>query len=280
MARDILPLVRKALDGKYVIEREIGRGGAARVFKAQTLEGEAVALKILHPQLAASVTADRFLREIKVVAQLEHPGVARLRDWGEDEWLLWYVMDFVEGPNLRRHLERARRTSVTDALHIMNDLLGALAAAHAIGVVHRDVKPENILLAPSGAILVDFGIAKAVAEAGGERLTKSGFAVGTSLYMSPEQIAGDNDIDPRSDLYSLACVVFECLAGRPPFDDPFEELVLTKHRTTPAPNVLQFRPETPPPFAALLQRALEKTREQRWPSAAQMQEAVLAIARA
>jgi serine/threonine protein kinase len=279
MARDILPLVRKALDGKYVIEREIGRGGAARVFKAQTLEGETVALKILHPQLAASVTADRFLREIKVVAQLEHPGVARMRDWGEDEWLLWYVMDFVEGPNLRHHLERARRTSVTDALHIANDLLGALAAAHAIGVVHRDVKPENILLAQSGAILVDFGIAKAVAEAGGERLTKSGFAVGTSLYMSPEQIAGDNDIDPRSDLYSLACVVYECLAGRPPFDDPFEELVLTKHRTTPPPNVLQFRPETPQPFAALLHRALEKARDQRWPSAAQMQEAVLAVAR-
>jgi len=270
MGRDLLPLIRQALLGKYTVEREIGRGGAARVFLAHGAAGEPLALKVLHPQLAASVTAERFLREIKVISQLEHPRIARLLDWGETNWLLWYIMEYVPGPSLRQHLDRARRVSIADTVHIAHDLLGALEAAHGIRIVHRDVKPDNIVLSPAGAVLLDFGIAKAVSEAGSDRLPRSGFAVGTSAYMSPEQISGTDGIDIRSDLYSVGCVLYECLAGKPPFDDPFEDQVLTKHQTAPIPNVLAARPDTPPGLATAITRALAKTPEDRWPNAEAM----------
>ncbi len=277
MARDLLPLIRKALDARYTVEREVGRGGAARVFQARNAAGQEVALKVLHPQLAASVSADRFLREIKLVSQLEHPRIARLLDYGEDEWLLWYVMEYFPGPNLRQHLDRAKHTSLSDALHIAHDLLSALQAAHVGGIVHRDVKPENIVLCPEGAVLVDFGIAKAVAVSGADRLTRSGFAVGTSSYMSPEQIAGVENVDPRSDLYSLGCVLFESLAGRPPYDDPYEDVVLTKHQTSPVPDVRERRPEVPAAFAEAIKRAMAKNPRERWPSAEAMQAALPAM---
>jgi serine/threonine-protein kinase len=280
MARDLLPLVRQALKGKYTVEREIGRGGAARVFQATDLEGSVVALKVLHPQLAASVTADRFLREIQVVSRLVHPRIARLIDYGEGEWLLWYVMEYVPGPTLRQHLDRVRRVSIPDTTRIAHDLLAALHVAHAERVVHRDVKPDNIVLSPAGAVLVDFGIAKAIAESGSDRLTRSGFAVGTSAYMSPEQIEGSADIDARSDLYSLACVLFECLAGSPPFEDPYEDLVLTKHRTAPVPDVRARRPETSAALAGAISRALAKAPEERWATAEAMLAAMPALATA
>lgn len=280
MARDMLPLVRAALEGRYTVEREIGRGGAARVFSARNKEGQEVALKVLHPQLAASVAADRFLREIKFVSRLDHPHIARLIDFGEDDWVLWYVMELVQGPTLRQHLDRARRCSINDVLHIAHGLLGALAAAHAQQIVHRDVKPDNIVLSPNGPVLVDFGIAKAVADAGSDRLTRSGFAVGTSAYMSPEQIGGIEGVDPRSDIYSLGCVLYECLAGRPPYDDPFEDLVLTKHQTAPVPDVLTARPDTPEALAEAISRALEKLRESRWQDAESMAAVLPSLARA
>ena len=270
MARDLLPMVRKALEGRYSVEREVGRGGAARVFLAHDSAGTAVALKVLHPQLAASVTADRFLREIRVVSRLIHPRIARLLDFGEGEWLLWYVMDYVPGPSLKLHLERVRRASVADTLRIAHDLLQALKVAHAEGVIHRDVKPDNIILSPDGAVLVDFGIAKAVAESGSDRLTRSGFAVGTSAYMSPEQITGEAEIDARSDLYSLGCVLFECLAGRPPFDDPYEDLVLTKHQTAEVPSLQELRPEAPIALVEVIHRSLAKQPDDRWASAEEM----------
>ncbi len=210
MARDLLPMVRQALSGRYEVDREIGRGGAARVFAARASDGRLVALKVLHPQLAASVAAERFFREIHHLAPLEHPHIARLIDYGEEDWVLYYVMDYVEGPTLKQHLQAVRRAGISDTLRIAHDVLDALACAHDRGIVHRDVKPENILLAPQGAVLVDFGIARAVSQAGADRLTRSGFAVGTSAYMSPEQIAGSDDIDARSDIYSLGCVLFEC----------------------------------------------------------------------
>jgi serine/threonine-protein kinase len=270
MARDMLPLVRKALDGRYAVEAEIGRGGAARVFRARDKAGREVAVKVLHPQLAASVTAERFLREIQVIARLRHPRIARLIDTGEGEWLIWYVMDLVPGPTLRQHLDRVRRMSVSDTINIARDLLGALGAAHAEGVVHRDVKPDNIVLSPEGAVLVDFGIAKAIAASGSDRLTRSGFAVGTSSYMSPEQISGIDSIDPRSDLYSLACVLFECLAGRPPYEDPFEDRVLTKHQTAEIPDLRALNPEVPAGLAAVIAKAMAKPPEDRWADAQQM----------
>ena len=270
MARELLPMVRQALGDRYRVTREIGRGGAARVFEATDAEGRRVALKVLHPQLLASVTADRFLREIHFVASLDHPHIARLLDYGEEDWIVYCTMDFVEGPTLKQHLRSVRRMSVSDTLRTAGDLLDALGYAHAQGIVHRDVKPDNIMLSPEGAVLVDFGIAKAVAATGNDRLTRSGFAVGTSAYMSPEQIAGSEDIDSRSDLYSLGCVLFECLAGRPPFDDPLEELVLHMHQHQEAPDVRTFRADTPPALAMLIARALAKPRETRFQSAAEM----------
>jgi serine/threonine-protein kinase len=270
MARDLLPMVRQALDGRYVVDREIGRGGAARVFAARNKEGVQVALKVLHPQLAASVAAERFFREIHLIAPLEHPNIARLLDYGEEDWVLYYVMDFVEGPTLKQHLNGVRRAGIGDTLRIAHDVLAALACAHARGVVHRDVKPENVLLSPRGAVLVDFGIARAVSQAGADRLTRSGFAVGTSAYMSPEQIAGSDDIDARSDIYSLGCVLFECLTGRPPYEDPVEDAVLRLHQSAEVPDVLTRRPETPAPLAMAILRSMAKLPAERWATAESM----------
>ena len=280
MARDLLPLVQEALRGKYTVVREIGRGGAARVFAALDASGRQVALMVLHPTLAASVAADRFLREIRFIAGLAHPRIAQLLDSDETEWLLYYAMEHIEGPTLKQHLTRVRRASIGDTLHLAHDVLEALAYAHERGIVHRDVKPENVILAPAGATLVDFGIAKAIQEAGQDRLTRSGFAVGTSAYMSPEQISGIADVDARSDLYSLGCVLYEALTGRPPYDDPFEDLILTKHRTAAVPDPRDQRPETPAALAHAVIRALGKAREDRWPDARAMQAALPALIRA
>jgi serine/threonine-protein kinase len=267
-------MVRQILGDRYAIDREIGRGGAARVFGGRDTAGRRVALKVLHPQLVASVTADRFLREIHFVARLDHPQIARLLDYGEEDWLVYCVMEYIEGPTLRQHLARVSRASITDTLHIAQDLLDALGYAHGFGIVHRDVKPDNIVLSPAGAVLLDFGIAKAVAESGTDRLTRSGFAVGTSAYMSPEQVAGSDDIDARSDIYSVGCVLFECLAGRPPYEDPFEDLVLRMHQHAEVPDVRLYREDAPDSLVSLIGRALAKAREDRWSSAAEMRAAV------
>jgi serine/threonine-protein kinase len=274
VARDLLPLIRQLLGDRYTIEREVGRGGAARVFLAHNAAGEAVALKVLHPQLTASVAAERFLREVQVISRLEHPRIARLLDFGEGDWVIYYVMEFVPGPTLKEHLARVRRASVTDVVRIADDVLAALAHAHKQGIVHRDVKPENIVLSPSGAVLLDFGIAKAVAASGNDRLTRSGFAVGTSTYMSPEQITGEEDIDHRSDLYSLGCVLFEALAGRPPFEDPFEEMVLRMHQNAAPPDLRTLRSDAPPALVELIERALAKERSGRWATAEEMRGAL------
>ena len=178
--RDLLPIVQKALGDRYRLHREIGRGGAARVFLAEDPVGTRVALKVLHPELQVSVTADRFLREIKLVSRIDHPLVAPVLDSGEADWLVYYVMPFMDGPTLRTHLDAARRLSVDDTIRLGRDLLGALGAAHGIGIVHRDVKPENVVLSNKGAVLLDFGIARAIEAAGTTQLTRSGIAVGTS----------------------------------------------------------------------------------------------------
>ncbi|MFQ6045714.1 MAG: serine/threonine-protein kinase [Gemmatimonadales bacterium] len=277
MRRNFLAMVRKALADRYTVERELARGGAARVFAARNRDGRLVALKILHPQLAVSVTADRFLREIGILSQLEHPRIASLLDYGEAEWLLYYVMDYVEGPTLREHLTRRERASLDDTVDIARKLLDALEYAHGRGVVHRDVKPDNVVLSAEGAVLLDFGIARAIATAGTDRLTRSGFAVGTSAYMSPEQVEGEPDIDYRSDIYSLGCVLFECLAGRPPFTAAREDIVLRMHVEQHAPDVSEFRSDAPPALAVAVARALQMRREERWQSAAEMRRALEAV---
>jgi serine/threonine protein kinase len=220
------------------------------------------------------VAADRFLREIKLASQLHHPHIAHLLDSGERDWLVYYVMTFVEGATLREVMSQRGRLSVPDVRRIADDLLDALEHAHGRGIIHRDVKPENVVISPHGAVLLDFGIARAVWASGSDRLTRSGIAVGTSTYMSPEQITALQEIDLRSDLYSLACVLFEALAGRPPFEHRNEAVVLQMHLTQPAPDLRTLRPDIPAELAAGIGRALAKTPAERWQSAAAMRDAL------
>jgi eukaryotic-like serine/threonine-protein kinase len=229
---------------------------------------------VLHPELAVSVTAERFLREIGLLSRLDHPLITRLLDYGERNWLVYYAMSFAEGPTLRQHLDRVRRATIDDVSRIARDLLAALGYAHERGIMHRDVKPDNIILSPQGAMLLDFGIAKAIEAAGTERLTKSGFTVGTSSYMSPEQVSALETIDHRSDLYSLGCVLYEALAGHPPFSHRSEAIVLQMQLTSAPPDVRVHRQETPAGLAEALMRAMEKNPEKRWQKADAMRQAI------
>jgi len=207
-----------ALAGRYQIEREIGRGGMATVHLARDLRhGRWVAIKVLRDELGAAVGAERFLEEIRVTASLQHPHILPLFDSGSAEGLVWYVMPFVEGETLRSRLTRERRLPVDDALQLMREMADALEYAHRHGVVHRDVKPENVLLQSGHALVADFGIALALENAGGARLTRTGITLGTPSYMAPEQVAGDRPIDARTDVYALGAVLHEMLAGESPF---------------------------------------------------------------
>ncbi len=270
-------MARALLGERYAIEAEIGRGGAARVFRATDRAGRVVALKILRPELMASLTAKRFLREIDVLRQLDHPRIAGIIDSGEADWLVYYVMAFVEGVTLRKYLDKHGQAPLAETIRNACDILDAVAHAHERGIVHRDVKPENIVLSPGGAMLLDFGIAKAIAEAEEYKVTKSGFTVGSSAYMSPEQAVGQ-DIDHRSDIYSLGCVLFECLAGKPPFTHPLETQVIAMQQKVPAPDVRQVRAEVPVALARVVARALEKDPADRWQRAAEMRQALQAAA--
>jgi serine/threonine protein kinase len=216
-----------ALRDRYLIERELGRGGMATVYLARDLKHDRlVALKVLHPELAATLGPERFLREVQLTARLQHPHILPVHDSGEAAGQLWYTMPYVEGESLRQRLLREKRLPLDKALRIARDVLAALAYAHEHGIVHRDIKPENILLEGGEAVLADFGIAHAVSAAGSERLTRTGVAVGTFTYMSPEQASGQEAIDGRSDLYSLACVLYECITGEPPFTGPNPQSII------------------------------------------------------
>jgi serine/threonine-protein kinase len=274
--RALLPLVQTALKDRYKVEREIARGGAARIFLAWDRQGVPVALKVLHPELVVSLTAERFLAEIKLLEHLDHPRICRLLDYGERDWLVYYVMTYVEGPTLREALERVRRATVAETVRGTCEVLDALAYAHGLGVVHRDVKPENIKLSVNGAVLMDFGIAKAMADSAlsRQRFTRSGFTLGTSAYMSPEQVAGSKSIDPRSDLYSAGCVIFECLTGTPPYEHADDRVVFGMHLKSPIPDVRRLRPHVPAELARVITKALAKNPAARWQSAAEMRAAL------
>jgi eukaryotic-like serine/threonine-protein kinase len=271
----LLGLVRHAFGDRYQVDGEIGQGGDARVFLAYDQAGQKVALKILHPELLQSVAAERFLREIRLISRLHHPRIARLLESGEQDWFVYLAMDFIEGPTLREVLGRGRKVSVPDTLRLACDLLDALDHAHQLGVVHRDVKPENVVISPGrGAVLLDFGIARAIYTSVSKEITRAGLTVGSSSYMSPEQINGEQQIDGRSDLYSLGCVLFECLSGRPPFVWRKEAVVLQLHLTEPVPDVRKLRPDVPPALAKAVSTALAKAPEERWQSATSMRDAL------
>jgi len=225
-----LEALRAALEGRYVVERLIGQGGMATVYLAQDPRNDRpIAIKVLRPELAASLGADRFLREIKVAAHLQHPHILALYDSGEANGFLYYVMPFVEGESLRGRLDRETQLSLPDAVQLTCEVAEALHCAHTRGIIHRDIKPENILIQEGHALVADFGIARAVSQAGGDKLTETGMAVGTPHYMSPEQALGGNHLDGRSDEYSLGCVAYEMLVGQPPFQGPTAMAILARH---------------------------------------------------
>jgi serine/threonine-protein kinase len=275
---EIPPELAHALGDRYELVRELGRGGMATVYLANDRKhGRQVAVKALRPDLAASLGAERFLREIRMAATLQHPHVLALYDSGEADGVLYYVMPYVEGESLRDRLRREVQLPVDDALRIASETADALAYAHARGIVHRDIKPENILLSNGHAVVADFGIARAVSAAGSERLTQSGIALGTPLYMSPEQGTGDS-VGPASDVYALGCVLHEMLTGEPPFSGPTASAVIAKHALTEAPSVRVVRPAVSDEIAWVAQRALAKNPADRWPNATELERALHAAA--
>ncbi len=269
-----------ALVGRYAIERELGSGGMATVFLAADLKHRRqVAIKVLRPELAAALGPDRFLREVEIAAKLNHPHILALYDSGEADGLLFYVMPYIKGESLRAKLKRERQLSIEDAIGITRDVASALGHAHAQNVIHRDVKPENILLYEGEAMVADFGIALAVSAAADERFTQTGLAVGTPAYMSPEQSAGERVLDARSDVYSLACVLDEMLAGEPPYTGATAQALIAKRMVDPVPGVRRLRAAVPVGVEQALTKALAKAPADRFASALAFAKALTAPAR-
>ncbi|HXY70896.1 MAG TPA: serine/threonine-protein kinase, partial [Gemmatimonadales bacterium] len=265
------------LAGRYALDRELGQGGMAIVFLARDLRHDRqVALKVLRPEVSAEVGAERFLREIKLAAGLTHPHILPVYDSGESGGLLFYVMPNMEGRSVRERLEREKQLPLEEALKITREVASALDYAHRHQVVHRDIKPENILLHEGAAMVADFGIGKALS-AGGS-LTRTGVAVGTPAYMSPEQAGGEEAVDGRSDLYSLGCVLYEMLAGEPPFTGPTAQAVIAKRFVAPIPKVRATR-DVPETVDEAVTRALSRTPVDRFPTAAEFAAALQVMER-
>jgi len=256
--------LRDALADRYAIERELGRGGMAVVFLAEDVKhGRRVAIKVLKPELTQALGAERFLREIEVAAGLNHPNILPVHDSGEADGLLYYVMPYVEEDTLRARIDRETQLPLDDALQIVREVADALDYAHAQGLVHRDIKPENILFQAGHAVVSDFGIAQALSEAGGQRLTETGLAMGTPAYMSPEQAAGDPNLDARTDVYGLATVLYEMLAGSPPYVGPTPQAVLARKAAEPVPSIRVVRDTVPQSLEDAVVRGLAKVRADR-----------------
>ena len=274
---DPFPTLNAALSGHYVVDRELGRGGMAIVYLARDVRHERfVALKTLRPEIAVAVGRERFLREIKLAARLQHPNILSVYDSGDAEGTLYYVMPFVEGESLRDRLEREPQLPLEDALQIAREVADALAYAHGHDVVHRDIKPENIMLSGGHAIVADFGIARALNAAGGDKLTETGLAIGTPAYMPPEQSAGTGQVDRRSDIYSLACVLYETLAGQPPFTGPTAQAIMARHSLDAVPRLRIVRETIPDAIEEVIERALAKVPADRYQTATQFADALAA----
>ena len=266
----MIDTLRTALADRYRVDRELARGGMATVFVAEDLRhGRTVAIKVLRSELAGRGLAERFLREVRIAARLTHPQIVPLHDSGECAGFLYYVMPFIPGESLRERLDREPRLPIADAVRIGRTVAGALDYAHRSGVLHRDIKPENILLHEGEAVVTDFGVARALSAAftGREGISEPGMAIGTPSYMSPEQASADEELDGRSDVYSLACVVYEMLAGRPPFAGTSPRQTMARHVVEPAPGVRTLRPEAPVALEQALLRALAKSPSERFATA-------------
>ncbi|MCC7001580.1 MAG: protein kinase [Gemmatimonadaceae bacterium] len=265
--------VRQALDRDYEVMKLLGRGGMATVYLAVDRKtGQQVAVKVLEPDLAGSVGHDRFLREIGIASKLQHPGILTVQDSGESNGLLYYVMRYVEGESLRDRMDREQQMAIGDALRIASEVATALHAAHEQGFIHRDIKPDNIMLSEGRALLVDFGIARAIDQAGTEKLTETGLAVGTPAYMSPEQWAGGNRVDGRADQYALACVTYEMLMGETPFGGPTAQVILARHLAADVPEMRIARPTIDPAVDEAVQRAMAKVPADRFANCAEFGE--------
>jgi serine/threonine-protein kinase len=265
---DIVDRLKTALADRYRIERELGSGGMATVYLAEDLKHRRqVAVKVLRPELAAVLGAHRFLNEINVTAQLQHPHILPLFDSGEADGLLYYVMPYVEGVSLEERLRREKQLSIEESLRITGAVASALSHAHRHGVLHRDIKPGNILLHEGDATVADFGIAVAVRAAAGDRLTETGLSLGTPQYMSPEQATGDRELDARSDVYSLGAVLYEMLAGDPPHTGPTVQAVISKVVTEHPRPVGELRDTVPVHIETALDKALAKLPADRFTTA-------------
>jgi len=265
---DEITRLRHALGDRYEIERQVGAGGMATVYLARDLKHDRrVALKVLKPELTAALGPDRFPREIRIVAQLQHPNILPLHDSGEAEGFLYYVMPFVDGESLRAKLDREGQLPIGDAVRILREVADALAAAHAYGVVHRDIKPDNVMLSGRHAVVTDFGVAKAVSDAAGQQLTTVGVAVGTPHYMAPEQAMGETQVDHRADIYAMGVLAYEMLTGKPPFAGKTSQAVLSAQVIERPADVREQRPGVPAPLAEAVMRCLEKNPADRWQSA-------------
>jgi eukaryotic-like serine/threonine-protein kinase len=272
---DLLTQLDSGLAGRYSIKRALGRGGMATVFLAQDLRHDrSVAIKVLHPELGAAVGPGRFHREIDIAAALQHPHIIPLFDSGQIGDLLYYVMAYAEGGSLRGRLRREKQLPLEEVLELTRQVASALSFAHSRGVVHRDIKPENILLEVDQAVVADFGLAQALIPSGEERITGSGLALGTPAYMSPEQATGERDLDGRSDLYSLACVVYEMLAGEPPFTGPSPQAIMARRLAGAVPELRVVRESVPDTVVQAVHRALAKAPADRFASVAQFSAAL------
>ena len=278
MQNAALPIerLRDALSHSYTIDRELGRGGMATVFLAQDVKHDRiVALKVLHPDLAASLGPDRFLREIKLAARLNHPHILPLFDSGEANGILYYVMPYVEGESLRERLDREQQLPIEEAVHHGRAIASALDYAHRQNIVHRDIKPENVMLYEGEAMVMDFGIAKAVSAAGSETLTQTGMMIGTPAYVSPEQAAGETNLDGKSDQYSLGCVVYEMITGERPFAGATPQAIMAKRFTEQPKPLRELRSTVPESVEKAVSRAMATESSARYSTTAQFGQALV-----
>ena len=272
---DPVTRLNAAMEGRYRIERELGEGGMATVYLADDLKhGRKVALKVLKPELAAAVGAERFLAEIKTTANLQHPHILPLFDSGEADSFLFYVMPHIQGESLRERLDREYQLPVDEAVRIATDVAEALDYAHRHRVIHREIKPGNVLIHDGQPVISDFGIALAVGVAGGGRLTETGLSLGTPHYMSPEQATGDQHLGPATDIYALGCVLYEMLVGEPPYTGSTAQAVLGKIVVGETPSASAERSSVPANVDATIAKALEKVPADRFSTAARFSEAL------